>query len=321
MYRETKASRIEHKFSDMTKQWMTTTINLLTSTLCLELQISDEDTFLDVFGYPPLVELTETDLGMALRRCDYFMVDFCTCLESFFPFRHKTLFLGSSPPPTCDLGAYLQIAFRGTLHDILGRFDTTLVRWAYRRRRRLFHNHPNPYRVLLEQCHSDRPKTCLLEMLCALLECTGRKRLPSPECIFSDILSYCGSEGAWIMEWFIHQGVRLVRMNWIDVLAFSDDTLDMPLLRFLQYHGCPIHSMTVASASAKGRLDFVRWWYEQGYPFCETAPAWAVLWGHVAIVEFILEKKLPIDRAWTLANARKCRVPSVFERIQSLIHA
>ena len=118
-----------------------------------------------------------------------------------------------------------------------------------------------------------------------------------------------------IAQWLWEHGCRLRSFHM--TLAFEASTpFDPSFARLMIENGCPIHPHTVATAASKGRLDIVRWWHEQGYPFCDSAPAWAAIWGHIHIVRFLIDNKKPISPGWTAANASQSKNTAIIRLLR-----
>lgn len=289
-------------------------IDLRESELCKSLEVEDPEQFYNLFGFHPFIELVSTDdIAEILNRCNFFMMDHQYCLHIFWPLRWRFQSLYKNIKPKLnnravilDLQSYLALAYFGLFSEILDVGDPTMIRWA-NKTRHLLKNHNGCYQHIITY------RDCPLSLL-DLVHLLTKKKADDPAVLreairFGDIN---------VILWVLDHGGRLERIHWLDAMG-GDVTLKISLWNFLDQMGCPIHSLTVASAASLGKIDFLRWWHSRGYPFCESTAAWAAVWGHVDIIQFVVDERLPLNREWTLRNASTCRAKNYYLRIKRII--
>ena len=270
-------------------------LSLLESRLCREAGVRSRDSFEDVFGRPPWLHVTSVDhVEEALRTCDYFDVDPLP-LDFFWKWRDA---LRSPSFSTTLYGDRIRVAFVGKAMDVLHTWDPIIVQWVHKHR---FKFRPHHYVNLFRSCCRDqlqKHETNLLHMM---------------DCLYNDLSVHPRQHAlrtAWstpgarrLAAWFWSHGCVLTSFDIVAVMRSGP--FDAVFLQTMIENGCPVHSLTVASMASHNDLVFVKWWHDQGYPFCTTAAAWAAYWGHFPILEFLVSHQKPIDFQWTLRNAQQ----------------
>jgi len=249
---------------------------------------SDIDQFPQIFGHPHKIDINEDTLPFILHRCDFFMMKPIPFHE-LFPWRQfiRNLSIHS------QLKNELIIAFFGKQKNVINSFNDELIKWVHQYRKPL---RSTSYMDLL---HNIDHKT--EDSIIEIMECLWKLNILPKDREFIDFATR--KKCIHISKWLWTHGCPLESIHIINVLD-AMDKFDPSLIVDMIQNGCPIHSHTVASACSRGRLDFVEWWHSQGYPFCESAAAWAALWGHLHIIKFLIKHNKPINVSWTLSNAR-----------------
>lgn len=246
-----------------------------------------KDQFAIVFDHPSAMVIRKDNLAYLLRRCDFFMME---PFEEFYPWRHQIRSLPSDVP----LIRECKLVFFADQKEIVRTLDLHLIRWVHTHRG-IFTS--DVYLYLMDSIKIEKEMDAM-EMMEFFYQ---HKIFPAHH-----VLRVAFRRGLLrLAEWLWTHGCPLTSHDISVVLEVSGSTLDTSYISRMIRDGCPIHSHTVASAASKGRLDFVEWWHEQGYPFCDSAAAWAALWGHVEIIRFLMDHDKPINRKWTLSNASR----------------